>query len=120
MNKIFLYKYTYLNYFEVAQKIEKILKDEGEPLTPEQSAALSRGLEYQRSGDGFQAYEWEKPKKEGKNLLWRLSTVFLILIGFVAMLFRPIHWICTGRWDYESNDSLFVRFILRWYQKIFE
>lgn len=89
-------------------------------MTDKQKEALGRGL-----GDGytsmpFQAYEWQREKKEGKNTFWRLSIVVLIPVAIVILLFLPMHWLFTGRWYYDAQSNFFTKSFTKWYQNVFE
>lgn len=117
-------RYKICSGHDVARIIKKGLEEERTPLSNDQYFALIRFL-----GDGgtygnldmdFQMYSWEKEKKEGKNMLWRMTVPLFFLYAMLYLLIvYPIHWVVTGKYQLDMNNPI-GWFNWAWYHKIFK
>lgn len=81
-------------------------------LTPEQLKLLETELEADSDYEVFIA----KRSKKKSNFLWRLSAPLYTILYILLVLFKPIMYICTGKFSYRN--AYFKYFMHQWYSKL--
>lgn len=124
MSNVFYRKFKRLSGWQVVNHIEKFFKEEGKPLTEEQSKALHYywGMDSGIHGDlnlPFQAYTWEAVKYNGKPLVRLTLPIFIVFVILMTLIVRPIHWILTGSWWFGESMSNIESFINKWWINMF-
>ena len=124
MSSVFYRKFKRLSGWQVVNHIEKFFKEEGKPLTEEQSKALHYywGMDSGIHGDlnlPFQAYTWDAVKYNGKPLVRLTLPFFIVFAILMTLIVRPIHWILTGSWWFGNSNSKIESFINKWWINMF-
>jgi hypothetical protein len=119
MSSVFYRKFKRLSGWQVVNHIEKFFKEEGKPLTEEQSKALhyNWGLSSGSHGDlnlPFQSYTWEAVKYKGNPLVRLTIPFFIVFVILMTLIVRPVHWILTGSWWFGDPNTKIESFINKW------